>query len=63
MLPTKFRVNWIVSSDEEGKNVFSRWPPAWISDRNDFSYFYLYLQVIPMHPTNFEINWPFGSGK
>ena len=21
------------------------------------------LQVIPMLPTNFQINWPFGSGK
>ena len=26
MLPTKFRVNWPVSSEEEGKNWFSRWP-------------------------------------
>ena len=42
MLPTKFRVNWPFSSEEEGKNRFSRWPPPWISDRNDFSYFYVY---------------------
>ena len=42
MLPTKFRVNWPFSSEEEGKNRFSRWPPSWISDRNDFSYFYIY---------------------
>ena len=38
MLPTKFRVNWPFSSEEEGKNRFSRWPPSWISDQNDFSY-------------------------
>ena len=42
MLPTKFRVNWPFSSEEEGKNRFLRWPPPWISDWNDFSYFYIY---------------------
>ena len=42
-LPTKFPVNWPFSSEEEeGKNRFSRWPPSWISDWNDFSYFYIY---------------------
>ena len=40
MLPTKFRVNWPFSSEEEKKNRFARWPPSWISDRNDFNYFY-----------------------
>ena len=42
MLPTKFWVNWPFSSEEEGKNRFSRWPPSWISNRNNFSYFYIY---------------------
>ena len=42
MLPAKFRVNWPFSSEEEEKNRFSRWPPSWISDQNDFSYFYIY---------------------
>ena len=42
MLPTKFLVNWPFSSEEKGKNRFSRWSPSWISDRNDFSYFYIY---------------------
>ena len=42
MLPIKFRVNWPFSSEEKGKNRFSRWPPSWISDWNDFSYFYIY---------------------
>ena len=27
MLPIKFRVNWPFSSEEKGKNRFSRWPP------------------------------------
>ena len=39
MLPTKFRVKWPFSSDEEVKR-FSWWPPSWISDQNDFSYFW-----------------------
>ena len=42
MLPTKFRVKWSFSSEEEAKNRFSRWlswQPSWISDRDDFSYF------------------------
>ena len=42
MLPTKFRVNWPFSSSEEGKNRFLRWPPSWISNRNNFSYLYIY---------------------
>ena len=41
MLPTKFQVNWPFSSEEKGKNRFSRWLPSWISDRDDFSYFYI----------------------
>ena len=39
MLPTKFRVNLSFSSREKAKNRFSRWPPSWISDQNDLSYF------------------------
>ena len=39
MLPSKFGVNWPFCSEEAAKNIFSRWPPSWISDRNDFSYF------------------------
>ena len=42
MLPTKFQVSWPFSSEEEGKNRFSRWPPSWISDRNNFSYFNIF---------------------
>ena len=61
MLPTNFGVNWLLGLGEEAKNRFSRWPPSWISDQHDFSYFY--LQVTPMLPTKFGVNWPFGSGE
>ena len=43
MLPSKFGVNWPFGSGEEAKNRFSRWRPwrpSWISDRNDFSFFW-----------------------
>ena len=40
MLPSKFGVKWPFGSGEEAKNRFSRWRPSWISDRNDFSYFW-----------------------
>ena len=43
MVPSKFGVNWPFGSGEEAKNRFSRWQPwrpSWISDRNDFSYFW-----------------------
>ena len=43
IVPSKFGVNWPFSSGEEAKNRFSRWQPwrpSWISDQNDFSYFW-----------------------
>ena len=43
MLPTKFRVKWLLGLGEEAKNRFSIWPPwrpSWIYDRHDFSYFW-----------------------
>ena len=43
MLPTRFQVNWPLVSGEEAKNRFSRfrpWWPSWISNQNDFSYFF-----------------------
>ena len=40
MFPTKFGVNWPFGWGEEVKNRFSRWWPSWISDQNDFSYFW-----------------------
>ena len=42
MLPSNFGVIW-PGSGEEAKNRFSRWRPwwpSWISDRQDFSYFW-----------------------
>ena len=42
VLPTKFRVNWLLSLGGEAKNRFSRWPPwqpSWIYDLHNFSYF------------------------
>ena len=65
MLLTQVRANWPLYS-EEVRNRFSRWPPSWISDWKDFIYFfffYFYLQVTPMLPTKFQVNWPFGSGE
>ena len=50
MLPNKFRVNWPFSSEEEGKNKFSRWRPSWISDQNNFSYFYIYKSSLCFLP-------------
>ena len=44
LLPRKFGVNWPLGSGEEAKAGFSRWlswRPSWISDWNDFRYFYL----------------------
>ena len=38
MLPTKIQINWPFIRGE-AKNRFSRWPPSWISNRNDFNYF------------------------
>ena len=43
MLPTKFRVNWLLGLGEEAKNRFSRWSPwrpSWIYNQHDFSYFW-----------------------
>ena len=39
----QFQVNWPFGSGEEAKNRFSKWlprQPSWISDRNDFTYFW-----------------------
>ena len=45
MLPTQVLVNWPFGSGEEAKTRFPRWPPwwpAWISDRNNFTFFFIY---------------------
>ena len=48
MLSTKFQVSWPFDSREDTKNRFSRWRPSWISDRNDFSYFYFLSTSHPL---------------
>ena len=55
MLPTKFRVNWPIGSEEEAKIRFLRWPP-W----NDSAIFD--LQVTVVLPTKFQVNLPRGVG-
>ena len=45
MLNTKFVVNWLLGLGVEAKNRFSRWlpwRPSWISDQQDFSFFFIY---------------------
>ena len=58
MLPTKFRVNWLLGLGEEAKNRFSRWLPSWISDLHDLSYIWS-----TSHPDASYQIWPFGSGE
>ena len=64
MLPTKFRVNWLLGLGEEGKIDFQ--------DGRHCGHFGFTigtvlasfdLQVTPMLPTKFRVNWPFGSGE
>ena len=64
MLPTKYRVNWPFSSEEEAKNRFSRcrdgghlgfpiWTILAILD----------IYVTPMLHTKFGANWLLGLGE
>ena len=63
MLPTKFRVKWLLGLGEEAKIDFLdsrhgghlRFTIGMILAMFD-------LQVTQMHPTKFRVNWPFGSG-
>ena len=52
-----YQIDWPFGSGEEVQNRFSRerpWRTSWISDRNDFSLFY--LQGTLMLPTKFGVN-------
>ena len=42
MILTKFQVIWPFGSEGEGENRLSRWPPSWISDRNNLSHVLFY---------------------
>ena len=58
MLPTKFQVNRPFSPGE-AKNRFSRWrqwQPSWISDRNDFSFFFKIYKSPRCFLPSFESN-------
>ena len=61
ILPTKFRVTWLVNS--EVQNRFARWlqwQPPWISNWNNLTIFD--LQVTMILPTKPRVSWLFGSG-
>ena len=65
MLHTKFQVDWSFGSGVEAKNRFSRWPPwrpSWISDWNDFSYFWSTSHPDASYQVSSQVSWPFGSG-
>ena len=65
ILPTKFGVNWPFGSGNKVKNRCSRWlpcQPAWISRRNDFSYFWS-TSTPEMLPTKFRVKWHLGLGE
>ena len=59
--PTKFQVSWPFGSGEEAKHRFSRWRPSWISDRNNFSYFWSISR--PDAPIKFQVNSPLVQEK
>ena len=61
MLPTMFRVNWLLGSQEKRKIDFQDgghlgFPIGMILAIFD-------LQVTQMLPSKFGVNWPYGSGK
>ena len=53
------RVNWPVGSEKEAQKRYPRWQPSWISDQNDFSYFW--STSCPDASYDFQVNWPLGS--
>ena len=63
MLPTKFKVSWRLVIEKKRKIDFQEgygghlgYPIGTISAIFD-------LQVYPMLPIKFQVNWPFGSGE
>ena len=57
ILPTKFWVNWSFCSGEEIQNRFPRWPPwqpSWISELNNFSYFF--FSSTSNHDTYYQVS-------
>ena len=60
-LDASYQVNWPFCSGEAKTRIFkiAACPPSWISDLKDFSYI---LQVTPILPTKFRVNWHRGVG-
>ena len=52
VLSIKFRFKWPFGSGKVAQSRFSRWPPSWISNWNDVSYFY--LKVAQIFLSSFE---------
>ena len=62
MLPTKFPSNLAYLFQKKRKMDFEEGgQPSWISDQNDFGYFW--STVTLMLPTKFQVTWPFSSGE
>ena len=56
-----FELTGLSVQKKKGKQIFKM--ATILGFRLEQFKLFLYLQVIPMLPTNFQINWPFGSGK
>ena len=69
MLPTKFQVNWPFGSGEEAKKKKIDFQDGHCGGHLGFpirtilASSFFYLQVTPMLPIKFQVNWPFGSGE
>ena len=68
MLPTKFQVDWLFGPGEEAKNVllffFIQYGRlgGYLGFPIEIILAIFYLQVTPMLPTKFRVNWPRGVG-
>ena len=58
-LPTGFKSSGLLVQEKKFKIDFTWWP-SWISHRNVLAIFD--LQVAPILPTKFPVNWPFVLG-
>ena len=66
MLPTKFRVNWPLGSREDAKNRYLRWlpwRPSWISDQNDFSFFWSTSHLDASYQVSSQLAFRFRRSK
>ena len=67
MLPSKFEVNWPFGSGEafrqEKKQKIDFQDGGHLGFQIGMILAIFDLQVTPMFPSKFEVNWPFGSGE